>query len=66
MSVLLVANGVVGVRNNDTPMPPEERISTAELLTASLALPIQRYPTAADRTAFYERLTERVAAAPPE
>jgi predicted permease len=64
LTVLMLANLVLGLRVSAPSLPSDAAIDTAEVLTAAITLPAYVYPTAAARTAFYRRLEERLRAFP--
>jgi predicted permease len=64
LTVLMLANVVVGLRVSRPDPPAEVAIDTPEVLTAAITLPDARYPSPAHRRAFYQLLEERLRAIP--
>ena len=64
LTVVLVAGAVAMMRFFSAQMDVTRDINTSRVLTMSLRLPNQAYPTTAERTAFHRRLDERLAAVP--
>ena len=59
LSVVLLAYGVVSVRDATPPLTSDKAINTPELLAASVTLPTEKYRTPEQRADFYQRLEER-------
>jgi putative ABC transport system permease protein len=64
LTLVLLAALAVGVRDFRAVQAADLVIDTSNLLTAWVALPNERYGTPDERTTFYERLHERLAAIP--
>lgn len=64
LAVVMLANTVLSIRSSSPELPSDAVIDTPEVLTASIGLPADRYPSSADRATFYRRLEERLNALP--
>jgi len=64
LSTVLLAELVLALRTDTPDLPSDRTIASADLLTASLTLPSDRYSTAASRSGFYGRLLDRLRAMP--
>lgn len=64
LAVVMLANLVLAMRIGTTTLPTDRVVDTESVLTAALALPQDRYPTADDRLRFFERLEEQLGALP--
>ena len=61
-SVILLSYVVLELTTDRQPLASEAAIRSADLLTASLALPPEQYRTAQQRTDFYRQVQERLSA----
>jgi putative ABC transport system permease protein len=64
LTIVLLANVVLAERQSLAQERQETSTDTSNLLTMWMSLPGDRYPAAADRLGFYERLEERLRAIP--
>jgi putative ABC transport system permease protein len=62
--VVLLANFAVALRTSSPELPADEALDTRELLTATITLPSEQYPSPADRAEFYRTLAARLDALP--
>jgi predicted permease len=60
LAVVFLAQFVVSVRNSRAPLPTDETVETARVLTSTVTLPADGYDTPDRRAAFYSLLLERV------
>lgn len=64
ITVVLLAQAIVGAQNDGNELASDSQVVTTEILTASVALPRPRYATPQQRSDFYVRAIERLAAMP--
>ncbi|MBI3262126.1 MAG: ABC transporter permease, partial [Acidobacteria bacterium] len=64
LTVVMLANLALGLRIARPTLPSDVAIDTADVLTASITLPPEKYRTPGQRAEFYRRLDERVRAIP--
>ena len=60
LAVVLLAHLAVNVRVDVAGLASDVILETPEIVTAALSLPASAYPTAMERTAFYDTLLERL------
>ena len=60
LSVILLSHVVVDLTTNRQELASESAISSPDLVTASIALPLERYRTPQQRTDFYRRVQEQL------
>ena len=63
LSVVLMAHVSMSLGDDDA-VPSDRLIARSDVVTAALSLPSDRYPTAAERAAFFRHLEERMRALP--
>jgi predicted permease len=60
LAVILLAQVAVAIRSDRSTLPSDAALDTPAIVTASIALPREAYPSAADRLAFYDSLLGRL------
>jgi predicted permease len=60
LSVVLLAQMVVSIKNQQPRVASDEVVNSQALLTAAITLPAAKYPTPDQRNDFYRRLEERL------
>jgi len=64
LAVVLMAQVSLSLRVDRPPLPSERAIDTRDVLTATVTLPSERYPTPQHRSDFYRHFAERLRARP--
>ena len=64
LTVILLSYVVIDVRTSPPPLRSDTALDTPDLVTASITLPPDKYPTPADRVAFYRLARERIGLLP--
>ena len=64
LAVVLLAHFAVNLRVIPPSLPSDAIFDRTDIVTAALALPPAKYPSATERSAFYDTLLDRLRARP--